>query len=137
MKNNKGFSLVELLAVVVVLGILAMIGTMAYTSYIESSRLKAYDTLARSASEAAAEYTLDHFNIESITLEELVEFNLLENANDPANKGHQCAGKVAITHKSNDIGLDTEEYDVTLCCKNYSRKYHFPGGKKQEIICTE
>ena len=40
MKSIKGFSLVELLVVVALLGILAAVGSVAYNGYIKSSHAK-------------------------------------------------------------------------------------------------
>ena len=41
MKNfQKGFSLVELLVVVAIIGVLAGVGTVGYQSYVDSTRLK-------------------------------------------------------------------------------------------------
>ena len=42
MKNNNGFSLIELLAIIVIITILSGIGYMSYTSYIEKARKKAF-----------------------------------------------------------------------------------------------
>ena len=40
-KNNKGFTLIELLVVVAIIGILAAVGTLAYTGYTKSARKSA------------------------------------------------------------------------------------------------
>ena len=41
MKNNKGFTLIELLVVVAIIGILAAVGTVAYTGYTENAKKSA------------------------------------------------------------------------------------------------
>ena len=38
MRNNKGFTLIELLVVVAIIGILAAVGTVAYTGYTEGAK---------------------------------------------------------------------------------------------------
>tara|TARA_B100000123_G_scaffold262954_1_gene231515 strand:- start:32 stop:514 length:483 start_codon:yes stop_codon:yes gene_type:complete len=45
MKNNKGFTLIELLVVVAIIGILAAVGTIAYTGYTASAQKNASKTL--------------------------------------------------------------------------------------------
>ena len=42
MKNKKGFTLIEMLAVVVILGIMVMIATLGVSNYIDSSKRKMY-----------------------------------------------------------------------------------------------
>ena len=133
--NNKGFSLVELLAAVLILGIITMLSVMAYTKYLSSTRLKAYDTMAESAANAAVQYSMEHIGVETVTFAELVEGQYLEYTLDPASKTKKCSGQVDITHKENYEGIDTEEYDVLVCCATYNYKYHFPGGKKIQYTC--
>lgn len=57
--NRSGFTLIELTASILILGILMLIGIAAITTYMDQSRKQAYDTMARSASEAAEEYIMD------------------------------------------------------------------------------
>ena len=49
MKNKKGFTLVELLAVIVILGILLLIAVPAVQNIIENSRNKAFESNAKLA----------------------------------------------------------------------------------------
>ena len=135
MNNNKGFSLIELLGVVIVLGIISIIAVVAYSRYIESTRQNAYDTMAKSAADAASEYEMDHIGVTEVTFEELVEGDYLEYPYDPKDKGKQCTGKVEITEEEKENGLNVDKYDVTVCCATYNYVYHFPEGKKQIAIC--
>lgn len=133
MKNNKGFTLVELLAVITIVAIISVLGIYGYTAYIGYTKGKAYDTLAKSAANAAAEYRMDYPDTDTVTLETLTEEQYLEYPTDPSSKGTACTGKVDITLiPSEDDGLDEEEYEVTICCINYSYKYNFPIGSKEK-----
>ena len=58
-KNNKGFSLVELLAVIVIIGILAMVSVPAVNSIIFNSRADTYANTAESFIESARRFVAD------------------------------------------------------------------------------
>ena len=123
--NQKGFSLIELLGVVVILGILSVTAMLAYTRYKEKAKRQAYDTLAQSAMNAAEEYIMDHPDATSVTFEELINDNYLEKNVDPGTKQGSCAGKVVLkeTIEGSGNSLDVNEYEVHLCCSNYNYTY--------------
>ena len=134
MKNNKGYTLIEILAVITIISVIAILGVTGYSRYIDYTKIKAYDTMAKSASNAASEYVMDNIGIESVTFEDLTEYEYLEYPQDPSEKRKACKGKVDITYISgSDDELDTEEYTVYVCCANYTYKYEFPGGQKYKL----
>ena len=120
-KNQKGFSLVELLAVVAIMGILTGISIMAYQRYVELTRKKAYNVLVSSTQSAMDEYLMDHPGATSVTLEELYEGQYIERPTDPRDKTEICRGKVTV-RPAEDLeegALDSNEYKVSLCCEGY------------------
>jgi len=57
--NKKGFSLIELLAVIVLLGVIGTIAVVAYNSYYDKSQVKVYQNYEEGMQEAAMEYIID------------------------------------------------------------------------------
>lgn len=53
--NKKGFSLMELLAVIIIIGILSTIGIAAVSSYVQDSRRSAFSDLAKMYAEKVSE----------------------------------------------------------------------------------
>ena len=134
MKNNKGFSLVELLAVIAILGILFGIGIQAYSRYREKSKIEAYDTMAKSASQAAEEYKMEHPAVTEINFDTLFNGGYLSSITNPGDNSSSCVGTVNISVKTGDEDskLDENEYVVLICCGNYNYTYSFPSGNKVE-----
>lgn len=58
--NNKGFSLIEILAVVVILGIVSTIGIFSVTRLIDSSKKHYYESQQNNLVLAARAYVDDH-----------------------------------------------------------------------------
>lgn len=91
MRNNKGFSLIEMLAALVILGILAGLSIGAYNVYRSKARIKAYDTMAKSSSHAMDEYLLDHSGVSTVSLKELVEGEYLSGIVDLRDNEKECS----------------------------------------------
>ena len=135
MVNNKGFSLVELLAVIAILGILSGLAITAVSKYQENAKRQAYDTLTESASLAAEQYVMSNPGATEVDFETLVNEGYLENSIDPGTKKDNCTGKVVIKEDDDeDSGaaskLKENTYTVSVCCANYNYTYEYPKGDK-------
>ncbi len=84
--NKKGFTLIEILAVVVILAMLGTILTFVINGYINNSRDDLYETQKRNIEEAARAWGAEHIemlptqgseNVE-VTLEQLVRDGFLD-----------------------------------------------------------
>ena len=58
--NNKGFTFVEILAVIVLIGILSSIAIIGVSRYRENAKNKDYEALAKSSYNAMEEYMMKH-----------------------------------------------------------------------------
>ncbi|MGG0644517.1 prepilin-type N-terminal cleavage/methylation domain-containing protein [Sporosarcina gallistercoris] len=98
LKNEKGLTLVELLAVIVILGIIAAIAIPSIGSIIENSRIKAVKADAQTVLSAANIYFAEgntgndgNAGVVSVTLVKLVEEGFLE---DTASFNKDTSAKV-------------------------------------------
>lgn len=88
MKNNKGFTLIELIATIIILGVIALIAIPAINTTIDSSRQKAYDEQVERIKSAAKNWAVENstaFSEDSgvveITVTELINKGYLEEDN--------------------------------------------------------
>jgi prepilin-type N-terminal cleavage/methylation domain-containing protein len=58
--NKKAFTLIELVAVIVVLGVLLSIATLAVTSYLSQTKETSFNALVASIESSTEMYVLDH-----------------------------------------------------------------------------
>ena len=135
--NDKGFSLVELLAVIAILGILSGIGITAVTRYQEKSKSQAFDTLIKSAKEAAEQYAMDHPSATSVNFDTLVSEGYLENAIDPRNTNSTCSGTVRINDDDEGVAskLKANGYTVDICCGSYMYQIGQDNVKHKTDVC--
>lgn len=143
--NNKGFSMVELLAAVALLAILSGIAISSYSRYQEDARKDAYAAMEKSAFAAAQSYVLDKGIIipktpdtKTIEVSTLVEQGYLKKLEDPRVKGSTChtGSTVQVSKIVSDKNLDENKnkldvytFRVIIKCKNYTSQTAGVDGK--------
>ena len=135
--NKKGFTMVELLGTVVILGILLTMAIAGYTRYQDSSSQKAYNLMHQGMAQAAENYFMDTLGSDSVTLDELVEGEYMDSAKDPWNKDGTCTGKVerslgegSSARTQHDDVLEEYYYEVQLRCNKGCTCLEYPTKKK-------
>ena len=114
--NKKGFTMIELLATIVILSILSTVGVVSVTRYIRQSKVKSYRMMSQSVYEAAMNCVVQGkcdaptgTTPSTYTTEELLNLGYIKKLENPGNKEKTCSGTVEI----NQQGRSTNEY------KNY------------------
>ncbi|WP_010678297.1 prepilin-type N-terminal cleavage/methylation domain-containing protein [Bacillus timonensis] len=119
LKNQKGLTLVELLAVVVILGIISAIAVPSIGNVIENSKKDAHIANAQQIANAAKLAKASGLknasgNTESYTLDELIEGGFLDEIpKSPTNSSYNSTySKVYFTDTVNNVTV--KQVDVTL-----------------------
>lgn len=126
--NNKGFSLVELLVTITILGILMAVAVASVFVYLDNSRKQAMDTIASTSYDGMVNYMMEN-NIllnpkgeanstAMVQIKDLYEENYIEKPTDPYNDGGMCEGTVTVRNEttSSTTGLEDYRYEVHVEC---------------------
>lgn len=133
--NKKGFSLVELLSVIVIIALVGGIAMISYSSYINKSRERIYKTYEDTMKSTVEMYLIDNMNLlpeignsSKIMLSTLLSQNEIEQIKNPIDSTDLCQEKsyVEITRSEDTTNNLNLNYKVCLICKDY-----------QTSICTE
>lgn len=135
--NKKGFSLIELLAVIVILGIIAWIATGAYSKYLKKSKDQSFeaaektmlidvkDAYADCLSNSKNSFCMNHPNFgnqnETIFLKELIETGYSEKIKNPYHLESFCDMEQSyVKINVNNINMNNKDisYEVCLICGN-------------------
>ena len=124
--NQKGYTLVELLTTILILGILMSVAGGAVLIYLNRSKDQAFKTLEYSAYDGTVNYMMEHnillYEGDSMTLtvSQLFDEDLIERPTDPNDTGNLCDGTITVTNvsTSSTVGLDKYQYVVDLDCGN-------------------
>jgi prepilin-type N-terminal cleavage/methylation domain-containing protein len=129
--NERGYTLVELLAVIVILGIISVIAVLAINTIIENSKKQAFVanaiTMKSSAQYFAKDSMLQEKAVNKITYKELIDAQLIEPILDPHSKTVMAEDDTSYVLAEGErvvaICLLGDEYNL---CTNES-------GEKEEI----
>lgn len=129
-KDNKGFTLIEIIGVVVILGVLAVIGTMSVRGYIDNSRAKTYESYKKELAGASKDLMIECLDSDEgdcviprkgndvkISYNDLLDKGYSKRLKDPEGNGY-CDRSYVIAKNNSDNGVDIE-YQVCLFCSNY------------------
>ena len=145
--NKKGFTLVELLGVIVVLAILLTLVVFAYSRYLSASRDKLFRVAVNSFEDSTLEAITDCTNGThnsfctnhsipemgesiTVTLAELEANNYIERIKNPYDKGGDpCTGTIVATRETTaDKSNISFTYKTCLVCGETGNKARFTMG---------
>lgn len=129
MKTNKrGFTVVELLVVLVILGILITLAYMGVSRYLNQARSTTYEDFEKNITSGVTNYLIDHTGSipnegESLVVdvEKLVCEGYIEDLQDPRESSKTCnLDSYAIVKRNNDTSSNMDiEYSACLKCSGY------------------
>lgn len=115
--NKKGFTLVEILSVIVILAIIFAVGGVSYNAIIERTRIKSYKNYEQSLKSSAMMYVIDNGYQARIELNDLLTSNKIDYFNNPKSND-RCLGSYVLVSKYNNDSSDLS-YQVCLICPEY------------------
>lgn len=145
MKRN-GFTLVELLAVIVIMGLLSLLIVPQVAKYIGNSTDATYESFIQTLKGATQQYFVDHpeempekmevsatgSDAVKITAEVLIKGGYMKSLQDPENSKLTCDSKSyvsvqAFKQKGTESNVDTTylKYTVHLECGSYKKEKSF------------
>lgn len=116
---KKAFTLVELIAVIAILGLIALIVYPSINSVIKSAKDDSYESQTKVLEKAAREWSLDNINllpkdeVTVVCVSQLIEGGYLSNEDvkDPRDTSKDLMGGVEISYKSGEAGDYVYKYN--------------------------
>ena len=138
LRNEKGLTLVELLAVIVIIGILAAIAVPSVSGLITKSKHQAHRANAQMIVDAARmKVVAEDLATTTIYLKDLVNDGYLEKLpEDPENKNKPYSDSTSFVSVKKDAATNSYEYRITL--KGFrdgaaTEVYYFNDVKEEDI----
>ena len=131
--NKKGFTMIELFAVIVILGILSTVAFISVSRYLQKAKNTSYETMTKTLYEGTQNYLMDHLDIleelpQTIESEELLNGDYIDKLIDPKNKSRECTGNVTISQENSisESKLKNLKYTVTITCGSTTKNEVYP-----------
>ena len=121
--NRKGFSLVELLAIITILGVIMGVAIVSHQKQVTRTRTEAYKNLITTIRTAAQNRYIDEGISGDICtkyqIEDLYTGGYMDKPSDPASNGSSCEGRVFIVPAEDDGDMENYNINVELKCSVY------------------
>lgn len=126
--NKNGFTMLELLAVIIILGIVMTLAYMGVSKYLEQARSTTYSDFEKNITSGVTNYLIDHTSYipnegESLVVdvEKLVCEGYIENLQDPRESARTCnLDSYAIVKRNANTGYNMDiDYEACLVCAGY------------------
>ena len=130
--NNKAFTLPELLATLVILGVISTIGIVSVSSYTRRAKERAYCQIKESIIVATESYMIKNGVKTEIKINDLVNDGFLNSPIDPVSKTacNYSDNSSVVSISETDVNASKYNYTITLNCGNN-------GNKSLESILSE
>ena len=123
--NNKGFTLVELLGVIVIIAILSSLAVLTFNTVIQNGRKGVYKTHEQTLADSGRDYLIENIDekpsvgeVKKISFQTLKNKDFLAALDDPA--GGSCTNSCVIITRGADKGINyTFTYKGCLICSKY------------------
>ena len=121
--NNRGFTLVELLATIVIIGLIGGIGAVAYSMIMRNSENRVYEAYESTMHAETLQLLannpqlLPHGTTEKLfTLSQIK----IDDINNPRNKNDLCPSSFVGVTRNGSGTMDSFTYRVCLICDDYN-----------------
>ena len=126
-KNEKGFTLIEVLAVIVLLSVLMALALTSMNYYMNRARKASYKEFETTLKNSTTNYLLEHSgevpNVGGsfrISANQLIDKGYLSNMKDPSGGGTCNDNSFVIVKRNNDVSFNMDlEYHPCLKCRVY------------------
>ena len=130
--NKSGYTMVELLAVIAIIGLLFTIATVSYSSLINKSNNTVYESYRDSMHMAIQTYVIDNpikdiseEKDATITLQELINKKKIDYINNPKDSNDKCLNSYVDIDRKDINEVINYKYKVCLICDSYNDEtYH-------------
>ena len=121
--NKKGFSLVELLATIVIIALLSGVATISYSAFIRQSENNTFERYQDTMHSEAVAYFLDNpTEIPTSSTKRLSLAMLKTKAiNNPVDKDDLCPNSYVDVTRNSSSGMISLKYNVCLKCRAFDK----------------